>query len=378
MSAAWMLPSSPHGWVYGVLRLTLPDTSLSKLRIAARIKRISQLKYWLLQFNCRVPDLMKLSKILFITSLLCSVASFAAEKPLLRIGVLAFGTTNWELLALEQQKLLDNADFKLDVHKVANPQAGKIALQADAVDMIITDWIWVNRMRASGSDYSFYPYSSASGALVVAKDSNIHSIADLKDKRLGIGGDELDKNWLLLQALAQQQNLDLNQNVQKSFGAPPLLNQQLLQQNVDAVLNYWHYAAELEAKGYQILLSGQDILKGLGINSAMPNLGYVFKQSWAEQHKAALTSFIKVTEHARDQLCSSDAAWQPIIPLLKTDDATTQNKLRQRYCEGRVTDWNKTQAQTADKIYALLRTVSGSKLTGETNAIQAGTFWFTE
>ncbi len=321
---------------------------------------------------------MKLRLALLIASLLSSICTQAAEKPLLRLGVLAFGTTNWELLALDHQKLLDNADFKLEVHKVANPQAAKVAIQADAVDMIVTDWIWVSKMRSTGSDYSFYPYSTASGALLVDKDSNINSIADLIGKRLGVGGDELDKNWLLLQALAQQQKIDLNQGVNKSFSAAPLLNQQLLQKHVDAVLNYWHYAAQLEAQGYKTLLTGKDILKGLGISPTMPNLGYVFKQSWAEQNKAALNSFIKVTEQARNQLCDSDSAWQPIIPLLKTDDPATQKILRQRYCEGRVTEWGKTQLDTADKIYALLRKVSNNKLTGTTETIHPGTFWFNQ
>ncbi len=321
---------------------------------------------------------MKRCCLLFLLNLIFVGSGFAAEKSVIHLGVLAFGTSNWELAALENQKLLDSADFKLKVHKVANPQAGKIALQSNAVDMIITDWLWVSKMRASGSDFSFYPYSSASGALVVAQNSNINKLADLRGKRLGIGGDELDKNWLLLQALAQQQNLDLNQTVQKSFGAPPLLNQQLLQQHVDAVLNYWHYAAQLEAQGYKTLLNGQAILKGLGIDTAMPNLGYVFKQSWAAQHKAALKSFIQVTEQARNQLCSSDSAWQAIIPALKADDPKTQTKLRERYCEGRITGWSQAQLPIAEKLYALLKKVSANKLTGDSAQISSGTFWFFE
>lgn len=321
---------------------------------------------------------MKLRSVLFLTGLLLSLSSFATEKPLLRLGALAFGTTNWELAALEQLKLLDNADFTLEVHKIATPQAGKIALQANAVDMIVTDWIWVSRMRAGGSDYSFYPYSTASGALLVAQNSGITTLADLRGKRLGISGDELDRNWLLLQALARQQNIDLNQELKKSFGAPPLLSQQLLQQHVDAALIYWHYAAQLEVQGYKTLLTGYEILKGLGITTPMPNLGYVFRQSWAEQHNAALNSFIKVTEQARNQLCESDPAWQSIIPLLKTDDPNIQAKLRQAYCEGRITEWGKTQFEAADKIYALLRKVSGDKLTGNAATIQPGTFRMAE
>ncbi|MFI3135804.1 MAG: transporter substrate-binding domain-containing protein [Methylococcaceae bacterium] len=321
---------------------------------------------------------MKLRTYLLLITTLLSFTVVAAEKPILRLGVLAFGTSNWELAAMEQQQLLDAAEFTLDIHKVANPQAAKIALQAGAVDMIVTDWIWVSRMRTTSADFTFYPYSDVSGALMVANDSGIESLNDLQDKRLAIAGDELDKNWLLLQALAKQQNIDLNLHVKKTFGAPPLLNQQLLQHHADAILNHWHYAAQLEAKGYKQLLNGQDILKGLGISTPMPNLGYVFKQSFAKQHQAALSNFFKLTEQARNQLCEADSAWQPIIPLLKTDDLKTQNLLRTRYCESRVTPWGKAELTAAEHLYGVLRSVSGNQLTGTASNIQPGTFWANE
>lgn len=309
---------------------------------------------------------------------LFSCAIFAAEKPTLRLGVLAFGTSNWELTALEQQKLLPGAEFVLDIHKVANPQAAKIALQAGAVDMIVTDWIWVSRMRGTGADFTFYPYSDVSGPLMVAQDSGINSLKDLSGKRLSIAGDELDKNWLLLQALAQQQKLDLDATVKKTFGAPPLLNQQLLQNHTDAILNHWQYATQLEALGFKQLLSGAQILQALGIKSPMPNLGYVFKQSFGEQHKSAIKHFFKLTEQARDRMCTDDSAWQPIIPLLKTNDTKTQQLLYARYCESRVTPLNKATLADADHIYSLLRSVSGDKLTGKAKTIQTGTFWANE
>lgn len=319
---------------------------------------------------------MKLRIGFFILSFIFSSLGYCIEKPLIRLGVLAFGTTNWEIAALEQQKSLETASFKLEVHKIANPQAGKIALQGGAVDMIVSDWIWVSRMRATGADYTFYPYSSASGALMVANDSGINKLSDLCSKHLGIAGDELDKNWLLLQALTAKSDCKLSTQVRKSFAAAPLLNQQLLAKNVDAVLNYWHYAALLEGDGYKQLLNGHQILQGLGIASSMPNLGYVFNRNWAEQHKQAVNQFFQITEQARNQMCSSVSAWLPIIPLLKTDNSKTQALLRERYCEGRVTEWDDDQVEIAEKIYALLRSVSGDKLTGEASSIQPNTFWF--
>jgi NitT/TauT family transport system substrate-binding protein len=211
--------------------------------------------------------------------------------------------------------------------------------------------------------------------LLVAADSTIKSLADLKGKKLGIAGGELDKNWLLLQALGLQQGIDLNQSVEKVFGAPPLLNQQLTSKRIDAVLTYWQFAARLEAEGYQQLLSGEQIISQLGVKSSVPSLGYVFKQSWANQHKAALQQFLTTTHIARDKLCNDDAAWQQIIGLTETDDPTSQQLIRQRYCQGRVTDWGVANQKAAETVYGFLSKLGDNKLTGKSGQLQAGTFW---
>ena len=315
-------------------------------------------------------------KITLFGLVLCFFSTcFASEKTTIRLGVLAFGTVNWELAALKNEKLLDNASYTLDIMPLANPQAGKIALQSDAVDMIVSDWIWVSRLRSNGTDYTFYPYSNTAGALVVANNSPIKNLQDLQGKKLGIAGGELDKNWLLLQALGLKQQLDLNSSVEKVYGAPPLLNQQLLHQRIDAVINYWHFAARLEAEGYRQIINGQGILQQLGITEEVPSLGYVFKQSWANTHKQAINSFLADTRSAKDLLCSSDAAWQKIASLTKASDKTTQNALRQRYCDGRIKHWGSENRKAAEKIYRMLRKLSHNKLTGSSEQLQKGTFW---
>jgi len=318
---------------------------------------------------------MKFNAFCICLCLLVSSSAYAAEKTVIRIGVQAAGTVDWELAALQDNP---QTDFQLEIQHLANAEAGKIALQSGAVDMIVSDWIWVSRQRATGSDFTFYPYSNTSGALVVAKDSPIHAVKDLKGKRLGIAGGELDKNWLLLQALAGQEQLDLNASVEKVFGAPPLINEQIKQNRVDAALNYWHFAARLEAQGYRQIIDGKGILKGLGIQEDVPSLGYVFKQSWANNHKQAVNSFFNAGKQAKNQLCTVDAVWQKVIPLIQESDLATLAKLRQRYCEGGIEHWGEAEQLAAGRIYTMLRKLSNNQLTGQSENLQPGTFWSIE
>jgi NitT/TauT family transport system substrate-binding protein len=313
--------------------------------------------------------------LLLICSALFIHSAQAGEKTVIRVGVMASGTLAWELAALNNSAQPESSSFTLETVNLANQQAGKIALQSGSVDIIVSDWIWVSSMRAEGTELSFYPYSNAAGGLLVANDSPIKTLADLQGKKLGVAGGELDKNWLLLQALGLKQGIDLNKTADKIYAAPPLLNQQLAEQRIDALLTYWQFAARLENQGYRQLLSGEDIISQLGITESVPSLGYVFKTDWAKQHKTALQAFFDTTQTARDQLCNDNAAWQKISNLTETTDPTTQQQLRQHYCAGRVSQWTAANRSAAENIYQQLHQLGNNKLTGKNPNLQPGTFW---
>lgn len=290
---------------------------------------------------------------------------------IIRIGVQAAGTLAWELAVLAADK---QAEFQLEQRSLANAEAGKIALQSGAVDMIVGDWIWAAKMRSEGSDLSFYPYSSTSGSLLTPDNSAIRTINDLKGQRLGIAGGELDKNWLLLQALAQQEKIDLSK-VETVFGAPPLINEQLKQNRIDAALNYWHFGAKLESQGYRQIINGRQIMQQLGISQTLPALGYLFRKGWAQQHKAALNAFFSAAKNARQALCTDNQEWRKIISLLQSDNAIIQNTLRQHYCEGAIKQWGDAEYQAADRVYMLLKTLSQNKITGKFEHLPDDLFW---
>ena len=309
---------------------------------------------------------MKLTAI-FITAALTTTSVFAAEKTTLRIGVQTSGTLDWELSVLPE-----SSDFQVQAHPVATAEAAKIALQSGAVDMIVSDFLWVSQTRNTGAEFTFYPYSNTAGALVVPTNSPIHEVKDLADKRLGIAGGELDKNWLLLQAAGKKQNVNLNASVEKIFGAPPLINEQLKNQRVDAVLTHWHFAAQLEAQGYRQLLDGKALQHDLGVTENVPPLGYVFKQSWADAHKPALKAFFVATSQAKNRLCDDVEMWKKAT--VKMEVAPPQ--LRQRYCDGRVNAWTIANQHAAQQLYSIL--IGLNPKVGSSANLATGTFWTAE
>ncbi|MEE9412482.1 MAG: ABC transporter substrate-binding protein [Methylococcales bacterium] len=304
-------------------------------------------------------------------------ATKATEAFPIKIGVIAFGTLQWELAVIQQQGLDKAANLKLNLITLANPQAGKIALHSGTVDIGVADWFWVSNQRANNnSPLTFAPYSATAGALMVAKTSKITSIKQLANKRIGIAGGEIDKNWLLLQTLASTQyNLKLDESVNKTYGAPPILNQQLLQGRLDALLTYWHYAAQLEANGYKRLLDGAEMLKLLGIEQTLPTLGYIFDEHWANQHRQAIQRFLKISRQAKNLICTSDKIWSTVLPLTRSENKQTQTILRQRYCEGRIRQWGSAEKQAAANVYKRITNRHPRLFPEKSKTLAAGTFW---
>lgn len=306
-----------------------------------------------------------------------STAATAETAPnVIKVGALAFGTLNWELAVIKSQKLDTAHQIRIETTELASPEAGRIGLQGNSIDIMVSDWIWVARQRLQGQDYTFAPFSSSHGALMVAKDSPIHGIADLAGKRLGVAGGGMDKNWLLLQAVAQKTAaLDLEQKATVTFGAPPLLNQSLLQGQLDALLTYWNYAAKLEAQGYRQILDGRGIQAALGIDTDVPALGYVFREGWANGHPNAVDGFLKATTEARKQICESDSVWQAVSSLTQEKDTRVQSALRKHYCDGRVIAFGDKEIQSAQRIFERIEPLSNHPAGGNTPTLPAGVFW---
>lgn len=293
----------------------------------------------------------------------------------LRVGVLQFGTVNWEMDVIVRHQLDRQYGFALKIIPLSSKNANSIALQGGAVDVIVSDWIWVNRQRAAGKDYTFFPYSLAVGGVYVRPDSGIGQLSDLKGHKLGIAGGPVDKSWLLLQAYARRQGMDLSNTVEPAFAAPPLLNQIMLKGDLPAVLNFWHYGARLEAAGMLPLVDVRSILDGLGIKEPVPMVGWVFSSQWADRHRPLIDGLLRASFDAKRILGQRDEEWEIIAPLTKAKDNATLENLKQGFRKGIPYGLKKNGMTVASRVFDMLAREGGKKLVGEATLLDGGTFW---
>ena len=309
-------------------------------------------------------------------ALAVALAPASALAGRLKVAVIKFGTVSWEMDVIRHHGLAADQELELEVLALANTNASKVALQAGEADVIVTDWIWVSRQRAEGADYTFVPYSTALGSLMVPADSPIKEIADLKGRRLGIAGGPLDKSWLLLRGYGLERlGADLDGEVDKVFAAAPLLNEQIQAGRLDAVINYWPFAARLQARGFRPLLGVNEMAESFGLVSRVPLLGYVFRESQGEAQRDDIMAFLNATREAKRIMSISDAEWERLRPKMRAKDDATFVALRAGFRHGIPFHWRSEQRKDAAKLFAILAEQGGEQLVGPSGELAPGTFW---
>lgn len=317
---------------------------------------------------------------LLALALLCLGISACArpepEQDLIRIGVLQYGTVNWELSIVESEGFAAEHGIELEIVQLASDNALAVALQGNRVDLIVSDWLWAARQRSLGRDYQFAPYSLAVGALMVNPDAGIASLQDMTGKKLGIAGGPVDKMWLLMRAYAAQDTgSDLTSMVEPTFAAPPLLNQLMLNGEVPMGINFWHYNARLEAAGMQPLFSLGEVVADLGVETTPPLLGWIFRQQWAQENSEALGGFLAASYAAKAALRDSDALWENLRDQVKPETEAVMEAIVRGYREGIPTSFGSEDIAAAQALFAILAEEGGSELVGDLQSLPADVFW---
>lgn len=294
-----------------------------------------------------------------------------------KVGLLKFGTVNWELKSMISNGFDKDNGINAEIVPYASGDATKIALQGGEVDVIVSDWLWVSRQRASGQNLTFVPYSSAVGAIMVPGDSEAKNLGDIKGMKIGVAGGPLDKNWLLLQGMARQDfDFDLAGENEVVFGAPPLLAEKTREGELDAMLNFWHFCARLEAVGFKRLVSGLDAAAALGASGPVSAIGYVFSEEWADKNPEAAAGFVKASRATKELLKSSDDEWNRLASegAIK-DKPDALIVLRDRFREGIPSRSIVDEVEDASKVYSILAKLGGKKLVGVATEMVEGTYW---
>lgn len=297
-----------------------------------------------------------------------------AGAPVLRIGVIEGGTVSWELDVIKRHGLDAAEGLSVEVMPMAGKQATDVALLGGAVDAVVTDWLWVARQRAAGRDFVFAPYSKSVGGLMVAADSPVRSLADLKGRRIGVAGGPVDKSWLLMRALARQRHgVDLATEAEAVFGAAPLIHAQALSGGVDGALNFWNWLAKLGARGFRTVATVAEASEALGLDPETPLLGYVIRGEALAASPGAAEALLRASRAAKRLLATDDAEWAALRPMMNAADDAEFAALVAGFRAG-IPSEAPVDEEAAARLWRFLGEIGGPELVGDVAELPPGVF----
>lgn len=314
-----------------------------------------------------------------IVFLLWCFCSFSAAESLgtIRVGVLQYGTLNWEMELIQRNDFATADNLHIEPVPLSSTQALLVALQGGKVDVILNDWLWVAKQAGAGRHFYYAPYSSAAGILVTQPHLALESADDWRGKRLGIAGGKANKNFVLYATYFQQHfGLDITEDLKLTFAAPPLLNALMTQGKLDAVINFWHYAAQLSAQGMTTAVTMEEVMRASGQTQTLPTVGWVFSKAFAQQQPERINAFLATSERAAKELMLNDKTWTSLDSFTAAYPVEVHPFLVDAYRAGRVTALTPEMLLGLERLYLYLREHPlGASLTGEAPRLSPELFW---
>ncbi len=301
--------------------------------------------------------------------------AFAADSVPLRIASVKFGSVSWLLETMKAEGLDKAHNVTLDIVDVPTNQAGPVALLAGGADVIVSDWTWAMRQRSLGEKLKFAPYSTALGAVVVPDASPIKDVAGLEGKLLGVAGSNIDKSWLLLRAYTQKKlGRDIASVAKTSFGAPPLLSEEIKSGRIDAVLNFWTFVARLEGAGFRSILTVEDVMKELGIDPIPPLVGFIYREEFEAKNPTLIANFLKAANEANGVLLKNDAAWTRLKALVKPQSDAEMASIIAHYRAGVPKSFGDAEIKSAERLMDILVKSGDAELLGQGTSFDSKLF----
>lgn len=300
----------------------------------------------------------------------------ASAADAVKLTSVKFGSVSWLIETIRAEGFDKKHGLDLQILEVANNTAGPVALLAGEADVIVSDWTWALRQRARGNDFKFAPYSSALGSLMVAQDSPVKTLADLKGKKIGVAGTGIDKSWVLLRAYSRKElGADIATLAEPAFGAAPLVTEEFRNGRLDAVLNFWTYAARLAGAGSRQVLSMTDVLKALGVDPPPALVGFIWSEKAVREKGVPVEKLLAAADDANAALAASDEAWERLRPLIKPASDAELSAIREYYRSGITKGWTIADTASAEKLTKLLVDLGDAELIGDGTTFDPDLFY---
>lgn len=274
-----------------------------------------------------------------------------------RLLVNTSGTQSFPPFVLKKFALDKKYGFVLETVPTTTTQTSRTAIQGGAADAGLFGWTDIARMRGAGIDVvGVAPFLTWANTLVVAADSPIKTLGDLKGKKIGTFT-KTGLDWIVMRSAALTAfKVDLDKDAQVSEGAVTLLRGLIEQGQLDATQMYNDLTPAMLASGrFRLIDKTRGFIEQLGLPDT-PFLIYTVDNKYAAKKPDNVKAFLAAYREAMHILDTDDAVWMERAselkmmeePVIKTLISETRPVLMSKFSPSTEADIRKTFTMLLD------------------------------
>jgi NitT/TauT family transport system substrate-binding protein len=308
---------------------------------------------------------MRVARLALWLTLLSLTLSVAAANDPVRVGLEAVGTFSWVTYAMEHYGIDQELSLDVEATTYATKQAKELALRAGEADVVVDDFVGPVLWREQGIPArAVYPYSLATGGVVVRADSDIESVEDLRGRTIAATSLR-DKSLLILRTLAvSQHGFDPQLEGEVIAAAPPLMEELLSRSEVDAVIPPWHIIARMVGSGdYREVVVNTEMLEQMGMSSELPILVVIARD---DMEPDVLSRFLQGMEMTIERMREDEEIWDLILAeeLYSLPDPSLFPSVIERWELGLPQVWNEEVVAGLVELVEEMVALAGAEVVG--------------
>jgi NitT/TauT family transport system substrate-binding protein len=270
--------------------------------------------------------------------------------------------------AVQQYKLDQKYGLDLQIVDYAAPGQQYTMLRGGAADVTAGNFVDLLRQRkASINIQAFHSFKRYSNVVTTKPDSPIKTLADLRGKKLGeFGTTFLD--WLILRAAAlKADKIDLEKDTSPVPGAPPLLNQLLAKDSIDAALQFAPLTlAPVLQHQQRIVTDIPTVMKAAGFDADSFYLQWDVTEDWVKAHPGMIDKVYAMIDEAYQKLQADDAIWTMLAQKINITDPALVAAYRDNARATNNPPYRKKHLQTTQTVVDAIIAIAGDQSLGIT------------
>jgi NitT/TauT family transport system substrate-binding protein len=266
---------------------------------------------------------------------------------------------------MEGHGLLDQVGLKADKVKSLSPANLHLMVAERKVDIGFGGFTTMATARGEGKDIIvIYGVFSPVNMVFVRKDSPIKTIADLKQKKLGIFGGPGSTTFAFLAVLAKNwYGVDLFHDAELVTAPAPALAELLGRGDIDAALLGTVESIQTFAQDrYRVLADLSAEYKAHQGGRAPAHVTVATNEEFAKTHPDIVRDYLKAYKNALQYVHAHPEVWDEYAASIKMDNPAERALLRQKMEPNLVESWDADQIALQNEYLNLVHNIVGDSV----------------